>query len=532
MILRPRPFIRGSAIVTRALAAHSAPLRTPVVCLRRGFSTQDPEIRQPPVDKFATTPPAGNSLSEHAHTASTPGSSDVVALLAAMPLPTLTLQDLVRHGYPPLSPQRLLASARYTRSVLPIRLAKRILALRNLPFIIVSNPHISEIYNNYIYSLRSVLQFPSNHPTTLAEESQFTEMLKDIVKTHSNTIPTLAKGFIECKRYINPEEVESVLERHLRTRIGTRLLAEQHIALHEASVGKGVKKGEKEEGSESGYIGTIDTNMLPSKIISSCSAFVGDICELRYGVRPKLILEGHTKEKFPYIPVHLEYIITELLKNAFRATIESPTLTKTPSDVHESQQDDGNGGDESLPPVIVTLSVSRRERRNGSRGAKVLSIRIRDRGGGIALEVMPSIWKYSFTTFDPERGRYYPPSITSSTTTSTTLSSSTSSYSSSSSSSSSPYAYSDIPNLTGVVDDYSNPMNVNLGMGGGGAIDALNITSDTGTAGGSSIAGLGYGLPLSRAYAEYFGGTLSVQSCFGWGTDVYLLLKGVEVEDI
>jgi len=349
------------------------------------------------------------------------------------------------------------------------------------------------------------------------------------VKTHSNTIPTLAKGFIECRRYIDPDEVGSVLDRHLRARIGTRLLAEQHIALHEASVGKALKdqhnsEKEEEEGSGSGYIGTIDTNMLPSKIISSCSAFVGDICELRYGVRPKLIIEGHTKEKFPYIPVHLEYIITELLKNAFRATIESPTLTETPSDLHESQQDDGNGGDGSLPPVIVTLSVSRREGRNGARGKKVLSVRIRDRGGGIAPEVMPSIWKYSFTTFDPGRGRYCPPSTTSSSSMFAT--------SAPPSSPSSPYAYSNIPNLTGIVDDYSSPMNVNLGMAGGGPIDALNIASDTGTGGSSSIAGLGYGLPLSRAYAEYFGGTLSVQSCFGWGTDVYLLLKGVGFEDV
>lgn len=521
MILRARPFIRWSAIAARALVAHPTPNRTPVICLRRGLSTQDPEPRLPLADKFTTAPPEGNPQSKHTNTTSTTGSNDEVARLAAIPLPSLTLQDLVRQGYP-LSSQRLLASARYTRSILPIRLAKHILALRNLPFIIVSNPHISEIYNNYIYSLRSVLQFPNNHPTTLAEEGQFTQMLKDIVKTHSNTIPTLAKGFIECKRYIDPEEVGSVLERHLRTRIGTRLLAEQHIALHEAFVGKGVKdqhNGEGEEESGDGYIGTIDTNMLPSKIILSCSEFVGDICELRYGVRPKLIIEGHTKEKFPYIPVHLEYIITELLKNAFRATIESPTLTKTPHDFHESQQDDGVG-DGNLPPVIVTLSVSRRD---GVGGGKVLSVRIRDRGGGIAPEVLPSIWKYSFTTFDPERGRYYPPS---------SASTSAMSSSASSPSSSSQYTYSNIHNLTGVVDDYSNPMNVNLGMSGGGTIDALNIASDTGTSGGSSIAGLGYGLPLSRAYAEYFGGTLSVQSCFGWGTDVYLFLKGVGVEDI
>lgn len=365
-------------------------------------------------------------------------------------------------------------------------------------------------------------------------------MLKDIVKTHSNTIPTLAKGFVECRRYIGAEEVGHVLERHLRARIGTRLLAEQHIALHEASVGKNPIE-EKQNEDQHEYIGTIDTNMLPAKIIQSCAAFVGDICELRYGVRPRLIIDGHVNEKFPYIPVHLEYIVTELLKNAFRATIESPTFSKAQNDSTSRLTEDG---DHNLPPVIVTLAVSEREHPDpDSSGSdsdsdgdnegrnpvgeteKILTIRIRDRGGGIAPEVMPSIWKYSFTTFDPDKGRYYSPSSSSSTSTpSSTLNSEAG-------------AYSNVANITGTTDDI-NPMNINLGLGGGHGImpivDALNITSDigggaggaAGAGGGSSIAGLGYGLPLSRAYAEYFGGSLSLQSCFGWGTDVYLVLKG------
>jgi hypothetical protein len=32
---------------------------------------------------------------------------------------------------------------------------------------------------------------------------------------------------------------------------------------------------------------------------------------------------------------------------------------------------------------------------------------------------------------------------------------------------------------------------------------------------------------LGRAYAEYFGGGIAVQSMWGWGTDVYLSLRGV-----
>ncbi|GMH78944.1 hypothetical protein TrLO_g8642 [Triparma laevis f. longispina] len=41
----------------------------------------------------------------------------------------------------------------------------------------------------------------------------------------------------------------------------------------------------------------------------------------------------------------------------------------------------------------------------------------------------------------------------------------------------------------------------------------------------SPLAGLGYGLPISRAYAKFWGGDLSVMSMEGYGTDVFLHLS-------
>lgn len=34
-------------------------------------------------------------------------------------------------------------------------------------------------------------------------------------------------------------------------------------------------------------------------------------------------------------------------------------------------------------------------------------------------------------------------------------------------------------------------------------------------------------LPLSRIYAQYFGGSLDLTSLHGWGTDVYVVLRVV-----
>ena len=101
--------------------------------------------------------------------------------------------------------------------------------------------------------------------------------------------------------------------------------------------------------------------------------------------------------------------------------------------------------------------------------AQSITIRIRDQGGGIPPEVLPHIWAFNFTTFSNGQP--------------------------------------------------SNADNDN--------IDALNAISGSGGGNASSIAGLGYGLPLSRAYAEYFGGGISVESLYGFGTDVYLSLQGV-----
>lgn len=383
-----------------------------------------------------------------------------------------------RHGRPPLSAESLLSSANFTLSLLPIRLAHRIQALRNLPYIVVSNPNISRIYNTYLHSLSILLPYwraaAALGPTddtraiaTLADEVRFTDALSELVATHTDTIPILAKGFLECRRYISPEDVTRFLDEHLRARIGTRLIAEQHIALHLSSQAHEPTVELQPPGT---YIGAIDTALRPAQTVESCAGFVADICELRYGARPELCIDGEPDTTFAFVPMHLEYIVTELLKNAFRATVESRnrepvvvTIAPEPPQIISPQHS------ESAMTHIKLLDDS----------APGVTIRIRDRGGGIPPEVVPNIWSYSFTTFsEHDDGDVYPASSPS-------------------------------------------PSGPSTSSAGG-----LNAIASAST-GGSSIAGLGYGLPLSRAYAEYFGGGIAVQSLYGWGTDVYLRLNGV-----
>ena len=45
------------------------------------------------------------------------------------------------------------------------------------------------------------------------------------------------------------------------------------------------------------------------------------------------------------------------------------------------------------------------------------------------------------------------------------------------------------------------------------------------------MAGFGYGLPLSRLYARYFGGDLEVISMDGFGTDTFVYLNWLKPDD-
>jgi len=88
-------------------------------------------------------------------------------------------------------------------------------------------------------------------------------------------------------------------------------------------------------------------------------------------------------------------------------------------------------------------------------------IKISDEGGGIARSHMPRIWSYLFTTATPAFG---------------------------------------------------------------GTDSLLTTTSISDHSTDSPLAGLGYGLPISRSYARYFGGDLNLMSMEGYGTDAFLHL--------
>ncbi|KIY65732.1 atypical/PDHK/BCKDK protein kinase [Cylindrobasidium torrendii FP15055 ss-10] len=382
-------------------------------------------------------------------------SRQITELLARYDTPVrpLNLRQLLSYGQP-VTESSILESAAFVLHEIPRRLATRVRRLEGLPFIVGTNPFIS----NMLLAYRDSFQFLATYkpPTSLEENNTFAMELESLVENHANDIPTLAKGFKESSRYMSPEMASEFLDGAIRNRVSVRLIAEQHVALSRAL---GTPKADS--------IGIVDRRCSPRSMIDMCGSFVSQLSQATLGASPQVEIDGVTDATFPYVPVHLEYILTELLKNSFRASVEH----------HDGKAD--------IPPVVVTISPPVPH----SHGPKFLSLRIRDQGGGIAISNIPNIFSYAFTTAgysaDEDDGG------------------------------GGPYAAQYVGGSAAIGSE---------GSGDSGNLFG-EITSRGLQTGIGTIAGLGYGLPMSRLYTKYFGGDLQLKTLEGWGTDAYVKLR-------
>jgi len=256
-------------------------------------------------------------------------------------------------------------------------------------------------------------------------EQAYTSVLSQFIDNHMDIVTLLANGVKESRKSIrDPSVLDRFLDRTIRSRIGIRLLIEQQLSLHLA---------------RPGFVGVICQKLLPNEMIRKVEVIARRMCVDRYGRAPSITITGDGDATFSYIPVHFEYILQELFKNAFRATVE-----------HNAEKSD-------LPDVVVTICF------NGTD----MILRISDQGGGIARDIAKDCLNWSFTT----------------------------------------------------VEDVGD-------TGGAGMLGGVGANAS----GDGPLAGLGFGLPTSKVYAEYFGGALEVLSMHGYGTDVYLRLSHLGVD--
>ncbi|KAF8460665.1 branched-chain alpha-ketoacid dehydrogenase [Kalaharituber pfeilii] len=423
-----------------------------------------------------TTLPVTNSI-QHAPIAQAPSlssnlrwrSSSVLDSYVDKPARPISLRQLIFFGGRNLDEARILNSANYVRTELPIRIAHRIRDMQKLPYVVVTNPHMSHVYDLYYKAFETLRKVPE--VKTIEDNDKLCNIIKKALKEHLTVIPNLAMGVLECRHLLPASEIDKFMNKLLRSRISRRVIAEQHLALTETFNSPfhfpNVSPFQQPS-SHPDFVGEVFLRCNAKDVVERCGNLAQDLAREAYGsqsVLPEIEIEGHTDTTFPYIPSHLEYMIGELLRNSIQATVETHHPTSP---------------DTKLPPIRVLICHAPQH----------IIFRVSDQGGGIPAQVLPHIWSFS----KGSRSQAQLENLA------------------------------QVPAMAATMQELINSH--------GHRSDAF-YRRDMARAESSlsSLSSrppdlrLGMGLPMSRVYAEYWAGKLELHSLEGYGTDAFLQIS-------
>lgn len=344
---------------------------------------------------------------------------------------SLTLSQLLKNTRP--DAMSCIQTARWLREQLPIRFARRIEDILQLPHVAVVNPQISSILYTYLETFEVIHSSPPIE--THDDEKAFLRIVQDqLVKHHPGT-RLLAEGYRDVRRLYPEIHLDDFLHDHFITRIATRILMDNYVEMR-------VPKD--------GFVGVVCQDMRPLKIVQEIAGELRSLTHALYGCAPEVEYRGNPDCVLDYIPRHVKYMVRELLKNAFRSTVERHLSRSTTTD--------------ALPHVAVELQ----------QGDIHVIFKISDQGGGMPKRVQREAWQYGWTTVDSSK------------------------------------SYSE-------AFQYAEE---SCSWDRGTKEATANQSGQMRT----ELAGYGFGLPLTRLHAQYFGGDVFMQALPGHGTDLILIL--------
>lgn len=403
----------------------------------------------------------------------------------------VTLRHLANFGRR-VTPDKLLASANFVRTEIPIRLSLKIKELQQLPYHITNNYHINQVYQSYyncFTAFRKISQIK-----TLEENQRFCTFIRNILDDHLIVLPHLMMGSLEVSRLesLAPSQIDEFMSSMLRSRISRRVIMNQHISMSK-TFSESQYSPTDEMSKPPDYIGDSFQYCSPhNHIKTSYDAIIKFLQSVYPGLpMPELILSGDDV-KFQFLTNHLDYIITEIMRNALNANMEAYVAR-------------GADRPQNPPPVTVEITNSKEE----------IAFRFSDQGGGMPFELTESVWSFAKT---PELAEIYLKNL---------------------------HELSDaslqkmprilernlLKNETLDEENIENTILNNIGQ-----MELSNEEGDKSIL--KAIASrpfetkLGISLPLCKVYTDYWNGVLEWSSVEGYGSDVFLRLQKLGNQDI
>jgi pyruvate dehydrogenase kinase 2/3/4 len=87
--------------------------------------------------------------------------------------------------------------------------------MQQLPYAIVENPHISEVYDLYYNAFDAFRKI--KEVTTLDDNEEMCKIIGRNLKSHLTVIPKLAMGVLESRGLMEPEELDKFMNTILKS---------------------------------------------------------------------------------------------------------------------------------------------------------------------------------------------------------------------------------------------------------------------------------------------------------------------------
>lgn len=165
----------------------------------------------------------------------------------------------------------LIQIASFLRRELPVRLARRVIELEQLPEGLHSMRSVQRVREWYEQSFVEIRR--SRQPIDAESENEFHDLLSNVYDRHAPTLITMARGVHELKQHLQGQHgdhfefgdlttIHSFLDRFYMSRIGIRILIGQYIEL-------------RREPQLQDYVGLINLNTSPAEIFHQVRVLPG-----------------------------------------------------------------------------------------------------------------------------------------------------------------------------------------------------------------------------------------------------------------
>ncbi|KEG15413.1 developmentally regulated phosphoprotein [Trypanosoma grayi] len=243
---------------------------------------------------------------------------------------------------------------------LPVLLSRLISAIDALPCGLNAMPTVLLVRNTYLDSFKKLIKcdFPEDEGTVACFHKVLTEI--EDAHTQQDILLSMATGLLELKNLLSRHRLFILKSRKMKSRMDAEyVLHEGLMALTKPMDAFSVLMVQYNflsrmllnlRRGHDNMIGMVDLQIDLEKVVRNAVDDAKDICTNHYGDCPdvKFIISKDAElMKFPHMSSTISYVVLEVMKNAFRATVEA----------HMERNSLGIVSCENMPPVEVLVNI-------------------------------------------------------------------------------------------------------------------------------------------------------------------------------